>query len=494
MRAASDSLTLDIMVTARTRPDQKFRVVIAGGGLAALEGALALTHVASDLTDVVVIAPNTEFPGRHMIVREPFGYPAARQYPVAEIVHAAGAELLSGELAWIDPRRQTVHTGDDQSLHYDALLLALGARMVPRYKHALTIDDRRFDESFYGLIQDIEEGYTSRIAFVSPARVEAPVALYELALMAAARAYDMDVAPSISIVTPEDAPLGIFGSAVSTGVSDLLAAARIQTITSARVEIPDNGRLVIQPGERRLRADRVVALPELYGPSLRGVPLAEYGFVRVDRHQRVPDVGPVYAAGDLTQLAIKHEGVASQQADAASESIAALAGAPVTPKPFDPMIRGILLTGDKPLYFSADVSWGDGFNSDASDSPMWSPVGTIAAKYLSPALGSLVRSRAHLETKAVRGPGAGEDSLPRTWRRRAGQRAMSSLHLSTSESSPPRERRRGGEHGGGGVEEQGSRGSHVGSAQPHRERREACGCAGGEQADPVGRLTLKGRA
>jgi sulfide:quinone oxidoreductase len=374
--------------------DRKLRVVIVGGGLAALEGALALAQLAPDRTELLVIAPNAEFVDRPMTVREPFAFGSARQYPIPEIVHAAGADLLRGELAWIDPRTQTVRTKDDRSLHYDGLVLALGEKRVPRYKHALTIDDRHFDESFHGLIQDIEEGYTSRIAFVSPGRMESRLPLYELALMTAARAYDMGVAPSISIVTPEDAPLAIFGSAASAAVSDLLARAGIVTITSAYVEIPSNGRLVIHPGDRRLQVDRVVALPELYGPSLRGIPLSEHGFVRVDRHQRVPRVGPVYAAGDVTQFAIKHGALASQQADAAAESIAALAGAPVTPKPFHPVVRGVLLTGEEPLYFTADVTGGHGFSSDVSERPMWSPAAKVPATYLAPVLEAYDREEA----------------------------------------------------------------------------------------------------
>jgi len=371
---------------ARTHSERRLRVVIVGGGLAALEGVLALAQLAPELTDVTVIARNTEFIDRPMTLREPFADGAAPRYPVAEIVHAAGAELLAGDLALIDPRTQTVATHDDQSLRYDALLLALGAKMVPRYEHALTIDDRLGEESLHGLIQDIEEGYTNSVAFVSPARTESPLPLYELALMTAGRAYAMGVEPSISILTPEDAPLAIFGSAVSSALSDLLARAGIETITSAYVEIPHTDRLVIHPGGRRLMVDRVVALPELCGPSLRGIPLAEHGFVQVDQHQRVPHVGPVYAAGDVTHFAIKHGALAAQQADAAAESIAALAGASVTPEPFHPVARGTLLTGDHPLYFSADVTGGHGFSSDVSDRPMWSPAEKVPAKYLATVL------------------------------------------------------------------------------------------------------------
>ena len=52
---------------------------------------------------MTVIAPNTEFVYRPMVVREPFAYGAARRYPLAPIVHDAGATLLCGELGWIDP-------------------------------------------------------------------------------------------------------------------------------------------------------------------------------------------------------------------------------------------------------------------------------------------------------------------------------------------------------------------------------------------------------
>jgi sulfide:quinone oxidoreductase len=177
-------------------------------------------------------------------------------------------------------------------------------------------------------------------------------------------------------------------------VGDLLARARIETITSAYVEIPSDGRVVIHPHDRQLQFDRVVALPELYGPSLRGIPLAEHGFVQVDRHQRVPHSGPVYAAGDVTQFAIKVGGVASQQADAAAESIAALAGAPVTPKPLHPVVRAMLVTGEEPLCLSADVTGGNGFTSDVSVRAACSPVAEIAARYLAPTLARYDREAA----------------------------------------------------------------------------------------------------
>jgi sulfide:quinone oxidoreductase len=369
-------------------PVSQLRVLIVGGGVAALETALALDELAPGMTAVTVLAPNSEFVDRPMTVREPFAYPSAHRHPLEPIVRHAGAELVSDELAWVDPVKRVVHTKGDLELEYDALVLALGGRICPRYKHALTIDDRKLDETLHGLIQDIEEGYVKSLAFVAPGRMAWPMPLYELALMSAARAYDMDVEMSTTIVTPEDGPLAIFGSIASKAVGELLAKAGIHTITSAYAEIPHNGEVVINPGDRHLKVDRIVALPELYGPCVRGVPLSEHGFLRVDPFGKLLDMDGIYAAGDATDFAVKHGGIGSQQADVVAQSIAKLAGAPVTPEPFHPVIRGMLLTGEKPVYLTARITGGAGFSSEITDTPTWSPASKVASKYLAPYLHS----------------------------------------------------------------------------------------------------------
>jgi sulfide:quinone oxidoreductase len=373
------------MTIEATHPE-KLRVIVAGGGVAALETTLALSKLAAEQTDVSVIAPNGEFFYRPLSVREPFGYGSALRYPLAPIVRDAGARLLADKLAWVEPEKQIAHTESGSEIAYDVLVLALGAKATPRYKHAITIDDRRMDEILHGIIQDIEGGYLKSLAFVSPGRMAWPLPLYELALMTAARAYDMSIELDVTIVTPEDRPLAIFGQNASGAVAGLLERAKIRMIYSAYAEVPSSGEVVINPGDRRLPVDRVIALPELYGPSMRGIPLSEHGFLRVNPHGRVLDVEHVYAAGDATEFPVKHGGVGSQQADAVAEAIASLAGAPVSPEPFHPVIRGMLLTGDKPVYLTARITGGQGFSSEVSDTPTWDPPSKIASKYLAPYL------------------------------------------------------------------------------------------------------------
>lgn len=357
--------------------------------MAALEGALALRELAGDRVSTTLLAPEPEFVYRPMRVREPFAYSEAQRYSLEEIARDVGVELVQDSFKWLDAQQSIVHTDGGATLGYDALLLAVGARLSPAFGHVLTIDDRRLDEQYHGLIQDVEGGYVHSMAFLVPTPMPWPLPIYELALMTATRAYDMGVDVSMTIATPEDAPLAVFGGAVSEAVQRLLEERGILTLTSAHCGVPEQGHVSVHPGGRTLHVDRVVALPQLSGPPAPGVPGdATGGFIPIDAHCQVRDLERVYAAGDATDFAVKHGGVAAQQADTAAEAIAALAGAPVQPHKFNPVIHGILLGGKKPLYLSAHLTGGHGSSSEVSDTPMWSPGAKIDAKYLASYLGS----------------------------------------------------------------------------------------------------------
>jgi sulfide:quinone oxidoreductase len=372
-----------------------FRVVIVGGGVAGLEAALALRDLAGDRVATTLLAPAQEFVYRPMTVREPFAYSAAHRYSLDEIADDIGVEFVHDAFKWLDPDDRVVHTEAGARLEYDALLLALGAVLRPRFRHATTLDDSLIDEQLHGLIEDVEGGYIRRLAFIAPTPMPWPLPIYELALMTAGRAYDMNIDLSITLATPEDAPLAVFGSEASRAVGRLLEESGILFIPSAHCETPAAGAVSINPGSRQLRFDRVVALPELFGPSTPGVPLkAHNGFIPIDVHCKVPQLDRVYAAGDAADFAVKHGGIASQQADTAAQAIASLAGAPVDPQPFQPVIHGMLVGGQKPLYLSAHITGGHGSSSEVSESPSWSPETKIAAKYLASYLES--RDRAAL--------------------------------------------------------------------------------------------------
>ena len=82
---------------------------------------------------------------------------------------------------------------------------------------------------------------------------------------------------------------------------------------------------------------------------------------------------------------MKQGGLATQQAEAAASAIAVAAGAPVESVPFDPVLRGLLLTGGIPRYFRAEPDH-PGRAPAADTLSLWWPPSKIAGTYLAPFL------------------------------------------------------------------------------------------------------------
>lgn len=156
--------------------------------------------------------------------------------------------------------------------------------------------------------------------------------------------------------------------------------------------------------EERITVDRVVALPRLKGLRLDGLPQTLDGFVPIDAQGRVRGLADVFAAGDITSFPVKQGGIAAQQADAAAEAIAASAGADLTPQPFRPVLRGLLLTGAQPRYLRHELSGGAGEDATASPEPLWWPPAKIVGRHLALFLGGFAGVESPAEMPA--GPGA----------------------------------------------------------------------------------------
>ncbi|MGB2710971.1 MAG: hypothetical protein WBC33_05585, partial [Conexibacter sp.] len=148
----------------------------------------------------------------------------------------------------------------------------------------------------------------------------------------------------------------------------------------------DGRTLALAPGGRSLTVDAVLALPELSGPNLAGVPCDADGFVHVDEHGRVPGLDGVYAIGDATTFPIKQGGIAAQQADIAAALIARTVGVDVRAPRTRPVLRAILLTGGEPLYLTATIAGGESVASHVSRHCMWWPPHKVAARHLAPYL------------------------------------------------------------------------------------------------------------
>jgi sulfide:quinone oxidoreductase len=358
-------------------------VIIAGGGVAGLEAAFALRELAGDRVTTTLLTPRDEFVYRPLSIGEPFSASHAERYPLGPLAAAAGADLRRDALAAVDAGNQRVTTATGAKIPYDALILGLGAASQPFSPHATNVDDARMDELLHGLVQDVEGGYVHRLAIVVPGPMPWPFPAYELALMASERAWDMQSELDVTLLTPERAPLEVFGAEVSGALGRMLFERRIEVVTSAYCEIPRSQLVVVHPGGRSLAADRIVAFPQLVGPEVEGLPSDGGGFLPVDEYGRVRGVQRVWAAGDGTDNPIKQGGVAAQLADTVAGSIAALAGVSGEVRPFAPVLEGVLMTGGTARYLRATPPGPDGDGeSTFAELPRGEALPKIAARYL----------------------------------------------------------------------------------------------------------------
>jgi sulfide:quinone oxidoreductase len=371
------------------------RVVIAGGGVAGLETLLALHALAGDRVDVTLVESELKFVNRSMAVMQPFKGHRVRGVKMEDIAAEFGARWLRRTLDRVSLEERVAITKDGVKLPYDMLVLAVGARRLERSWPSdgqLTFYDGRNGADYRLLLHQVREGRVGSVAFVRPAGVSWSLPLYDLALLTAAdcAAHGRSAAVELNLVTPEPEPLGIFGREASAGIRGLLEDAGVMLHTGSFGVPARPGWLDVSPGDRRIRADRIVTEPHLVGPRLRGVPCDREGFIPTDRHGRLPGVDGVFAAGDATAFPIKQGGLAAQQADAVAEVIAHAAGADIRPQPFRPILRGTLLTGAAARYLRADISGGAGDDSTISTGALWWPPNKLCGRYLAPYLSSRV--------------------------------------------------------------------------------------------------------
>jgi sulfide:quinone oxidoreductase len=373
--------------TQQTSPGS--RVLIAGGGVAAVEAMLALRDLAGDRVEIELHAPRPDFVYRPLAVGEPFVPGRMVEFDLADLAARAGAEFHADSIVDVDPEKHRAFTVDRQEIDYDHLLICTGARTLAPIAGAQTFWGVADEDRVLETMRRLRAGEIHRLAFTVPAKGW-PLPIYELALLAAAELAKLGAGDGVTltIVTPEEAPLGVFGVEVGTQVGELLAQRGIALVTGAHAVNVSDGLLHISPGDP-IAVDEVISLPDIEGRHIGGIPTDPDGFVAVDDFSRVTGMDRVYAAGDVTTFPVKQGGIATQQADCAAEAIAADLGVDLAPRPFDPVLRATLWTGEEPQYLYGKLAGGFGETSGFSDHAVWEHEGKIVGRYLAPFLNSI---------------------------------------------------------------------------------------------------------
>jgi sulfide:quinone oxidoreductase len=351
-------------------------VLIVGGGVAALEALIALRALAGHRVRITLAAPSDDFIQRPLTVAEPFEAGFAHRHPLREIAADFDARVVPAAVTAVATAARRVLCRSGDSLSYDTLVLAPGARAVPPFEGAVTFGRPGAAAAVRTLLDRLADGAADRVAFVAPTLVGWSLPLYELALMTAATVRERrpDGGVELFLVTPEQAPLEVFGADFGAAVARLLDDAGVHFVGGEHGEAGP-GAVRLPASGRSLSVDAVVSLPLLRGPRLEGIPGdPHFGFIPTDAHGRVLGLDDVYAAGDATDFPVKQGGLATQQADAVAAHVARRHGAPVEAAPFRPVLRGMLFTGA------------------AAGRGLWRPTSKVAGRYLAPYLAARIQT------------------------------------------------------------------------------------------------------
>jgi len=351
------------------------RVLVAGGGVAALEVVLGLREHGAGRFHTTLLSADDRFRYRPLSALAGLVPDTGRTVDLARFAASQDAGLVCDRLEGIDAEAGTVTTLHGGRIGYDALVVATGAIAGEGLQGAITVGAPADEGRLAALVDRVRSGTVGRLAVVVPPGVAWSLPAYELALLLE---HASGGATTVAVVTSEDRPMVVAGDEFSAAVSAVLARRGIGVTTATTPDAFDEGRLWL-PLQGAPEVDAVVALARPHGPDLQGLPCDARGFVVVDARGRVPGLPRVWSAGDVASHAVKQGGFAVQQADAVARDVTGRLGlqGPVPLPVPPPVLRAVLLDGVGALHLRAEHVDGT-IRTEVSDTPLWSAPTKIA--------------------------------------------------------------------------------------------------------------------
>src|SRR5690606_37735673 len=136
-------------VADMTRPE----VLVAGGGLAALELVLALQEVAGDRGHVTLVSAERDLVLRPRRAAAPPGAAETLRRPLSAL---AGTEVVLGSLAAVEPGRAVLRSG--ATFMFDTLVLATGVDALPAFEGAIHVGAPDAGPALEALRDEVREG------------------------------------------------------------------------------------------------------------------------------------------------------------------------------------------------------------------------------------------------------------------------------------------------------------------------------------------------
>jgi sulfide:quinone oxidoreductase len=355
-----------------------YAVAIVGGGVAALEAALALRARAGEELSIALIAPQERFVYRPLSVLEPFEPVERVTIDLAEFCAEQHIAFYRDSVASIASAPHVLTTEQGARIGYRKLLVATGAQPVDALPGTMSFHGYADALALRGALDHIEWDEAASLVFAIPDRNTWVLPIYELALLSRARLNEHGATgAAVTVITTEAAPLEVLGGRAADTLALLLARSGVRLLTGTEVRKVAERELLLDDGTV-LAADHVFCAPRLRAAMIEGLPVDRHGFVAIDDFCRVRRLKDVYAAGDNTDWVPKQGGLASQQADVAVEDMLAGLGYEARPQPLEPVLAGVLITGDLLRSLESQLEPGTTLP--------WQPPSKIVARHLAPYL------------------------------------------------------------------------------------------------------------
>jgi sulfide:quinone oxidoreductase len=356
------------------------RIVIAGGGVAAIEAVLALRALGGDTPNITLISATPTFKVQALSTLKPFARGHSDELSLPEFLSAQGGSFIEGRVAAIDAERRVLILDHGDEVGYDELLVAVGGQPVKGTDQGNGFEPAS-PETVSGITSDLELGWAESVAVIVPDGPSWPLPGYEFALQLAQQMGGATAAQGhVHLFIPTDEPVPFFGPRVSGEVRALLAESGVLLHSGVPARVVRTGIVERDGGLPPIKVDRILAIPRVVGPAIPGLPQNDEAFIPVDDHARVVGIAHVHAAGDGTSLPYKFGALACQQADAAAADILATLGYDIAALPLDPVYDARLVSGDRELILHHDPS------GAARPPARWVGGSKIAGRYLTPFL------------------------------------------------------------------------------------------------------------
>jgi sulfide:quinone oxidoreductase len=282
------------------------RVLILGGGFGGIATARRLKQKLGDNIEVVLVDRRDTFmvgfrKSWALVGESPL---EAGQKPIDSLTRI-GVRVMRDPVRVIEPQARAASMGD-QRIDADALVVALGAGLVPEaipgfQEHAFNVYDPQEIPRAAKALNDLKGGRLLIGIFGAP--YKCPPAPYEMALLVNDKLKAGGVKANIGVFTPQPMSLPILGSAGCDLIEGRLADQGIEFFPNQKATSIEAGEVVFT--NRRMQYDLLLGIPPHRPPAVvreSGLVAEGSGWVDVNKHTLETLFPDVYAIGDVVQI------------------------------------------------------------------------------------------------------------------------------------------------------------------------------------------------